>query len=75
MAFHLDDESDALSARDAKGEEIAGSPTPMVWDSSGKVATTDDQPAEPRSRSARGIDDCAVDGCHDGHGGGWPSGR
>ncbi|MGW6981601.1 DNRLRE domain-containing protein [Streptomyces sp. NPDC054932] len=45
MTFHLDDESDALSARDAKGEEIAGSPTPMMWDSSGKVATTDDKPA------------------------------
>ncbi|MEY2231451.1 DNRLRE domain-containing protein [Streptomyces sp. BF23-19] len=45
MTFHLDDESDALSARDAKGEEIAGSPTPMMWDSSGKVATTDNQPA------------------------------
>ncbi|WP_405791151.1 DNRLRE domain-containing protein [Streptomyces sp. NBC_00029] len=45
MTFHLDDESDALSARDAKGEEIAGSPTPMMWDSSGKVATTDNKPA------------------------------
>ncbi|MFD9258158.1 DNRLRE domain-containing protein [Streptomyces sp. NPDC059538] len=45
MTFHLDDESDALSARDAKGEEIAGSPTPMMWDSSGKVATTDNEPA------------------------------
>ncbi|WKD31718.1 DNRLRE domain-containing protein [Streptomyces xanthophaeus] len=45
MTFHLDDESDALSARDAKGEEVAGSPTPMMWDSSGKVAATDNQPA------------------------------
>lgn len=45
MTFQLDDESDALSARDAKGEEIAGSPTPMMWDSSGKVAATDNQPA------------------------------
>ncbi|MFJ3826709.1 DNRLRE domain-containing protein [Streptomyces sp. NPDC090046] len=45
MTFHLDDESDALSARDAKGEEIAGSPTPMMWDSSGKVTTTDNEPA------------------------------
>ncbi|MGW6842855.1 DNRLRE domain-containing protein [Streptomyces sp. NPDC054958] len=45
MTFHLDDESDALSARDAEGQEIAGSPTPMMWDSSGKVATTDNEPA------------------------------
>ncbi|MFJ3631358.1 DNRLRE domain-containing protein [Streptomyces sp. NPDC090112] len=45
MTFHLDDESDALSARGADGAEIAGSPTPMMWDSSGKVATTDDKPA------------------------------
>ncbi len=41
MKFQLDAESGAISARDAKGEEIAGSPSPMSWDSSGKVATTD----------------------------------
>ncbi|MER6319104.1 hypothetical protein ABT237_35930 [Streptomyces sp. NPDC001581] len=41
----LDGESGAVSARDAGGEEIAGSPTPMMWDSSGKVATTDNEPA------------------------------
>lgn len=55
MTFHLDDESDALSARDAKGEEIAGSPTPMMWDSSGKVTTTDNEAkpgSRPRSRSS-----------------------
>lgn len=45
LAFHLDAESGAVSARDYKGEEIAGSPSPLMWDSSGKVATTDDQPA------------------------------
>ncbi|MFF3619818.1 DNRLRE domain-containing protein [Streptomyces sp. NPDC002467] len=45
LQFQLDAESGAMSARDAKGEEIAGSPSPLMWDSSGKVATTDDVPA------------------------------
>ncbi|MCX4632730.1 DNRLRE domain-containing protein [Streptomyces sp. NBC_01443] len=45
MTFHLDGESGAVSARDAQGEEVVGSPTPMMWDSSGKVATTDNEPA------------------------------
>ncbi|MFJ3961390.1 DNRLRE domain-containing protein [Streptomyces sp. NPDC090036] len=45
LTFHLDAESHAVSARNAQGEEVAGSPTPMMWDSSGKVATTDNEPA------------------------------
>ncbi|WP_328788155.1 hypothetical protein [Streptomyces sp. NBC_00273] len=45
LQFQLDAESGAMSARDAKGEEVAGSPSPLMWDSSGKVATTDDVPA------------------------------
>ncbi|MFD3472706.1 hypothetical protein ACFWWM_41590, partial [Streptomyces sp. NPDC058682] len=45
LQFQLDAESGSLSARDAKGEEVAGSPSPLMWDSSGKVATTDDVPA------------------------------
>ncbi|MFC9295784.1 VCBS repeat-containing protein [Streptomyces sp. NPDC057011] len=45
LAFRLDGPSGAVSAQDDKGTEIAGSPTPMMWDSSGKVATTDDEPA------------------------------
>ncbi|MFD3542191.1 DNRLRE domain-containing protein [Streptomyces sp. NPDC058662] len=45
LSFHLDAESGALSARDGAGEEVAGSPSPLMWDSSGKVATTDDVPA------------------------------
>ncbi|MFE5720728.1 DNRLRE domain-containing protein [Streptomyces erythrochromogenes] len=53
MSFHLDAESSAISARDAKGEEIAGSPTPMAWDSSGKVATTDGVPAWKPSDAAK----------------------
>ncbi|MFK0252166.1 DNRLRE domain-containing protein [Streptomyces sp. NPDC090445] len=45
LAFRLDAESGAVSARDAQGMEVAGSPTPMMWDSSGKIATTDGEPA------------------------------
>ncbi|MET9324482.1 DNRLRE domain-containing protein [Streptomyces sp. NPDC003038] len=45
LAFRLDAESGAVSARNAADEEVAGSPTPMMWDSSGKVATTDNEPA------------------------------
>ncbi|MEU8777861.1 FG-GAP-like repeat-containing protein [Streptomyces sp. NPDC048606] len=41
LTFHLDGESRSVSARDAKGEEVAGSPTPYMWDSAGKVAVTE----------------------------------
>ncbi|MFJ9768009.1 DNRLRE domain-containing protein [Streptomyces erythrochromogenes] len=45
LTFHLDAQSSAVSARDGEGEEVVGSPTPMMWDSSGKIATTDNEPA------------------------------
>ncbi|WP_060177068.1 DNRLRE domain-containing protein [Streptomyces sp. IMTB 1903] len=54
LQFRLDAESGSLSARDAAGEEVAGSPSPLMWDSSGKVATTDDVPAwKPSALAAR----------------------
>ncbi|MBT2452777.1 DNRLRE domain-containing protein [Streptomyces sp. ISL-43] len=53
LQFQLDGESGSLSAKDAKGEEVAGSPSPLMWDSSGKVATTDDVPAWKPSDAAR----------------------
>ncbi|MET9959437.1 DNRLRE domain-containing protein [Streptomyces sp. NPDC006326] len=54
MAFKLDAESGAVSARNAQDVEVAGSPTPMMWDSSGKVATTDSEPAwEPTTVAAQ----------------------
>ncbi|MFJ9809272.1 DNRLRE domain-containing protein [Streptomyces sp. NPDC101158] len=37
LKFRLDPVSGALSARDAKGKEVAGAPSPVMWDSSGKV--------------------------------------
>lgn len=45
LTFHLDETSRSVSARDAQGEEIAGAPTPYMWDSAGKVATTEGEPA------------------------------
>ncbi|MFD3542998.1 DNRLRE domain-containing protein [Streptomyces sp. NPDC058662] len=53
LTFRLDAESGAVSARDAQDTEVAGSPTPMMWDSSGKVTTTDDAPAWKPSDKAR----------------------
>ncbi|MFE3285551.1 DNRLRE domain-containing protein, partial [Streptomyces sp. NPDC059233] len=53
LAFQLDAESGAVSARNAAGEEVAGSPSPLMWDSSGKVATTDDEPAWKPTAAAR----------------------
>ncbi|MFJ6938605.1 DNRLRE domain-containing protein [Streptomyces sp. NPDC101132] len=45
LTFRLDPKSGAVSARDAKGKEVAGAPSPLMWDSSGRVATTDGKPA------------------------------
>ncbi|MFD0268688.1 DNRLRE domain-containing protein [Streptomyces sp. NPDC127106] len=53
LTFQLDPESGALSARNAKGEEIAGSPSPLMWDSSGKVAATDGVPDVKPGQAAK----------------------
>ncbi|WP_405759538.1 DNRLRE domain-containing protein [Streptomyces sp. NBC_00073] len=53
LAFQLDAESSSVSARNDKGEEIAGSPSPLMWDSSGKVATTDNEPAWKPTEAAK----------------------
>ncbi|MBW5481917.1 FG-GAP-like repeat-containing protein [Streptomyces bambusae] len=47
LTFRLDDASGAVSARDAKGEEIAGSPTPFMWDSSAKTGPLEDGGQKP----------------------------
>ncbi|MFJ2094024.1 DNRLRE domain-containing protein [Streptomyces sp. NPDC087901] len=41
LRFLLDPTSAILSAVDAEGEEVAVSPTPLMWDSSGTPATSD----------------------------------
>ncbi|MFJ7207396.1 DNRLRE domain-containing protein [Streptomyces sp. NPDC098789] len=41
LTFVLDEPSGAVSARNAENTEIAGAPTPYMWDSAGKVATTE----------------------------------
>ncbi|MFD8991878.1 DNRLRE domain-containing protein [Streptomyces goshikiensis] len=45
LTFHMDEPSYAVSARDGKGEEVAGSPTPFMWDSSGAITATEGEPA------------------------------
>ncbi|MFK0202140.1 DNRLRE domain-containing protein [Streptomyces lavendulae] len=48
LTFHLDEASKSVSAQDSQGTEIAGSPTPFMWDSAGKVAVTEGEPqAQP----------------------------
>ncbi|MFJ4873260.1 FG-GAP-like repeat-containing protein [Streptomyces sp. NPDC088757] len=41
LSFHLDEESGIVGAEDEDGQEVALSPTPLMWDSSGKPAVTD----------------------------------
>ncbi|MBT2457333.1 FG-GAP-like repeat-containing protein [Streptomyces sp. ISL-86] len=52
LSFHLDEASYSISARDDKGEEIAGAPTPFMWDSSGEIATTIGEPSPAPSPEA-----------------------
>ncbi|MDA5281070.1 DNRLRE domain-containing protein [Streptomyces sp. Isolate_45] len=54
LTFHLDGDSRSVSARDAKGEEVAGAPTPYMWDSAGEVALTEGEPVpQPPSGTAQ----------------------
>ncbi|MFJ3841052.1 DNRLRE domain-containing protein [Streptomyces sp. NPDC090054] len=53
LTFHLDEASRSVSARDKAGKEIAGAPTPYMWDSAGKVAVTEGETApapEPEAK-------------------------
>ncbi|MEV4862139.1 DNRLRE domain-containing protein [Streptomyces ossamyceticus] len=55
LSFRLNPITGVLAAEDADGEEVALSPTPLMWDSSGAPAVTDGsvgasaQPTEPES--------------------------
>ncbi|WP_324784242.1 DNRLRE domain-containing protein [Streptomyces sp. H51] len=55
LTFRLDPASGMVSALNAYGDEVAVSPTPLMWDSSGQPAVTDGavgataQPTEPES--------------------------
>lgn len=53
LTFHLDDASRSVSAQDAKGEEVAGSPTPFMWDSAYKVAVTEGEPVPAAAPEAK----------------------
>ncbi|WP_225802716.1 DNRLRE domain-containing protein [Streptomyces sp. NK15101] len=43
LSFRLDEASGIVGAEDADGQEVALSPTPVMWDSSGPPAVTDGQ--------------------------------
>ncbi|MBD0710630.1 MULTISPECIES: FG-GAP-like repeat-containing protein [unclassified Streptomyces] len=43
LTFRLDTESGIIGAEDSDGQEVALSPTPVMWDSSGAPAVTDGQ--------------------------------
>ncbi|MFF3018218.1 DNRLRE domain-containing protein [Streptomyces sp. NPDC057939] len=49
LTFHLDGVSQSVSIRDSAGVEVAGSPSPYMWDSAGKVAVTE---GEERAKPA-----------------------
>lgn len=55
LSFRLDPVTGIVSAENADDEEVAMSPTPLMWDSSGQPAVTDGsvgataQPSEPES--------------------------
>ncbi|MFE0509507.1 DNRLRE domain-containing protein [Streptomyces sp. NPDC058964] len=52
LSFSLDPTTRIVSGRDADGEEVAVSPTPLMWDSSGTPAMTDGQAGTTASPSA-----------------------
>ncbi|MFF4331184.1 DNRLRE domain-containing protein [Streptomyces sp. NPDC001591] len=62
LTFHLDDASRSVSAQDAKGEEVAGSPTPFMWDSAGKVAVTEGEPVPAPAPEAKNHPTLALSG-------------
>ncbi|MCT9078514.1 DNRLRE domain-containing protein [Streptomyces fulvoviolaceus] len=47
LTFTIDPVTDAVSAKDADGTEIAVSPTPYMWDSAGEAEVTEGDDPEP----------------------------
>ncbi|MFF8973199.1 DNRLRE domain-containing protein [Streptomyces sp. NPDC014995] len=47
LTFHLDPVTKVVSGKDRDGQEIAVSPTPYLWDSAGRTATTEGGDPEP----------------------------
>ncbi|MFF4371472.1 DNRLRE domain-containing protein [Streptomyces sp. NPDC001594] len=62
LTFHLDESSRSVSAQDSKGEEVAGSPTPFMWDSAGKVAVTEGEPVPAPAPEAKAHPTLALSG-------------
>ncbi|MEV1049853.1 DNRLRE domain-containing protein [Streptomyces sp. NPDC049887] len=54
LTFTLDEESNAVSARDSAGQELAAAPTPYLWDSAGQVKATIGDPVPELEAALRG---------------------
>ncbi|MFI5620513.1 DNRLRE domain-containing protein [Streptomyces sp. NPDC051567] len=62
LAFRLDEPSGAVGAFDSAGKEIAGAPSPLMWDSAGKVVTTIGEPQPTPGEAARNHPSLALPG-------------
>ncbi|MFF6971102.1 MULTISPECIES: DNRLRE domain-containing protein [Streptomyces] len=54
LKFSLNDSNDVLTVKDPRGVEVGGSPSPFMWDSSGKPAVTQGEPATDVEAKAGG---------------------
>ncbi|WP_246150571.1 VCBS repeat-containing protein [Streptomyces qinzhouensis] len=54
LSFSLNDKNDVLTVKDPQGVEVGGSPSPFMWDSSGKPAVTQGEPAQDAAAKAGG---------------------
>ncbi|MEU3603563.1 VCBS repeat-containing protein [Streptomyces sp. NPDC006798] len=54
LTFSLDETNDVLTVRDGAGAEVGGSPSPFMWDSSGKPAVTQGEPPLDKSAKTEG---------------------
>ncbi|QDY80840.1 VCBS repeat-containing protein [Streptomyces qinzhouensis] len=54
LSFSLNDKNDVLTVKDPQGVEVGGSPSPFMWDSSGKPAVTQGEPARDAAAKAGG---------------------
>ncbi|MEW1552195.1 VCBS repeat-containing protein [Streptomyces tsukubensis] len=54
LSFSLNEKNDVLTVKDPQGVEVGGSPSPFMWDSSGKPAVTQGEPAKDVEAKAGG---------------------
>ncbi|MGV9317283.1 VCBS repeat-containing protein, partial [Streptomyces sp. NPDC003691] len=54
LSFSLNEKNDVLTVKDPQGVEVGGSPSPFMWDSSGKPAVTQGESARDTEAAAGG---------------------